>query len=298
MKSEIKNLGLNTCKLVFGILIMSLALFSCSNHDNDFDSHSKPGVDATRKVFASQSEFEDFLKVERGSEAVYSPSTYSPDQELSIIESFKEFTTIGAILNDNLEFQVENTVYKYGKSGYTTYFIQISKYDEGLKQIANEKQIIGNLDSYAVLPNGNYKIAEGVEFFYDGEPIITVEMQKPPLLKIAADGRTKVQTSFWSSKSPLKSECGVQVEAWSRPNTSVDWQSANTELSLNWECGVVIPMAQFLQPFSGSKTGTGNKIRVTLDWVTGYFSYKMEKGSVSGSSKCWDNTWITAIVKK
>lgn len=57
-------------------------------------------------------------------------------------------------------------------------------------------------------------------------------------------------------------------------------------------------MAQFLQPFSGSKTGTGNKIRVTLDWVTGYFSYKMEKGSVTGSSKCWDNTWITAIVKK
>ena len=117
-------------------------------------------------------------------------------------------------------------------------------------------------------------------------------------MKISADGRTKVQTSFWSSKSPFKSECGVQVEAWSRPNTSVDWQSANTNLLLNWSCGVVIPMAQMLQPFSGSKDGTGNRIRITLDWVSGYHSYKMEKGSVSGSAKCWDNTWINAVVQK
>jgi hypothetical protein len=295
MKSEIKNLGLTAYKLVFCVSIMSLALFSCNN---DYDPISNSEIDVTRKVFASQSEFETFLGVEKSPEAIYSPSSYQPDQELSIIESFKEFTTIGSILNDNLEFQVENRIYKYGESGYTTYFIQISKYNEALKYIAKEKNIIDNLDLYEILPNGNYKIEDGVEVFYNGEPIITVEKQKPPLLRISADGRTKVQTSFWSSKNPLKSECGVQVEAWSRPNESVDWESANTDLRLGWDCGLVIPMVPALHPFSGATVGTGNKIKLTLDWVIGYFSYKMEKGIVSGSARCWDNTWITAVVQK
>lgn len=52
-----------------------------------------------------------------------------------------------------------------GTSRYITYFIEISESDEELKQIANEKQIIRNLDAYTILPNGNYKIAEGVEVF-------------------------------------------------------------------------------------------------------------------------------------
>ncbi len=298
MKNKSFISGLNTVKFVFMVFFLSIALFSCSNEDSDFNSESNSGLDATRKIFTSQAEFDNFLRTYNGSGIIYSPSTYSPDQELSIIEFFKEFTTIGSILNDKLEFQVENTIYKYGESGYTTYFIQLSEYNEGLKQVAKEKNVIGNLDSYEVLPNGNYKIAEGIEVFYDGEPIVTVEIQRPPLLRIAADGRTKVQTSFWSSKNPLKSECGVQVEAWSRPNTSVDWESANTNLKLGWECGIVIPMAPMLQPFSGAKDGTGNKIRITLDWVTGYHSYKMEKGSVLGSARCWDNTWITAVVQK
>jgi len=286
----------HTLKLFYFIFVISLIFSSCNNESSDLPFSPEP---TTRNVFGNKEEFNSFMD-NKNIEMGYTTSNYSPDQELTIIESFKEFTSIGSILDKNLEFQIGNIIYKYGESGYTIYLIQDSKYNEALSFVRKEKNIINNITSYKTLPDGGFQIAEGIELFYDGDPIITVERQNQPLLRVAADGRTKVQTSFWTTKGPLRSSCGVRVEAWSRSNTSSNWESAKTDLTLEYNVQVKIPILPVPQPFhNGFSTKVpNNKIEITLDWVAEYCSYKMEKGSIIGRAKCWDNTWITATVNK
>lgn len=280
------------------ILFFSFSFFSCSSDEDNVQQEAKSSFDPTRKTFATSYDFEDFFKVQDESKVFNEQSCYSPDDELNTIDMFIRYTVIGSILNKNLEYQVGDIIYKYGTSGYTIYSINASKYWDALQLISNEDKIIANITSYQKVGNDTYKLADGIQLSYNGDPIITVFLPNVPLPKIADDGKTKVQTSFWVSKSPFQSEFGVQVQAWSRNSVNEDWQNANTEIELRWNLRAKMPNIPYPQPLSGNRKGQGNKIRQRLGWNTGYFAYKMEDGVVSGSAKCWDGSWINAIVKK
>ena len=61
------------------------------------------------------------------------------NEKTSIIDIFKENTAIGSILNENLEFEVADTIYKFSKSGYTIYAIEKAAYKNIKKYLAQEK---------------------------------------------------------------------------------------------------------------------------------------------------------------
>jgi len=260
---------------------------------------NNPSKDLSRTCFKDVAEYEKFLFVNANTVLSNPNFILSKDENnLSIIETFIKYTTTGSILNRNLEFQVGNTIYKYGKSGYTIYEIEKDKYVDALKYANNDELTSKEIDKFNKTGKGKYSIEDGINLYYDGNPIIEVQRSNLPLTRVAADGRTKVQAAFWKSRGATKSSCGVKVEAWSRDNVNVDFSTADTDLQLVWNINVTIPLATIPIPFSGSLVGHGNIIKQELDWCTGYYSYNMVKPSfVSGSAKCWDGSWIAAKVE-
>lgn len=283
---------------ILSMLLGSFVLCSCSNGEQD-GIKDDSFIELSRVCFADIAEYEEFLSANSNA-IIVNPNFTLPENEnnLSIIETFIKYTTTGSILNKNLEFQVGNTIYKYGKSGYTIYEIEKNKYIAALKYANNDELTSKEISKFNKTGEGKYSIEDGINLYYDGTPIIDVQISKEPLTRVAADGKTKVQAAFWKSRGAIKSSCGVKVEAWSRDNANVDFSAADTDLLLVWNININIPLATIPIPFSGSLTGHGNIIKQELDWCSGYYSYNLIKPStISGRAKCWDGSWITATVE-
>ena len=280
--------------LTFCSLIMATIFSSCSNEE---DNQEESPV-LLRTHFANDSDVDAFV-------ASFDNSYLNTKENLcnentSIIDLFKENTAIGSILNKNLEFEVADTIYKFGDSGYTIYAIEKTAYKNIKKYLAQEKGILSNIESYPMVSFGKYQLEKGILLCYTGNPIIEVTRITTPIpTRVAQDGRTKVQASFWKSRTVLKSSCGVQVEAWSRENVNTNFTSADTDLELFWDIYINIPVAPLPSPCQGSKVGHGNIIRQQLYWCSGYHNLNLKSPShIIGRAKCWDGNWIAANVDK
>lgn len=292
---DIKRLSLITFLiLLFCSLLMATVFSSCSNEE-DIQQESPVLL---RTHFANDSDLDAFIASFDNNHL--NTKTKLCNENTSIIDLFKENTAIGSILNKNLEFEVADTIYKFGAAGYTIYAIEKTAYKNIKKYLDQEKSILDNLESYPAVSFGKYQLEKGIVLCYTGNPIIEVTRIITPIpTRVAQDGRTKVQASFWKSRTVLKSSCGVQVEAWSRENVNTDFTSADTDLELFWDIYFNIPLAPLPSPCQGSKVAHGNIIRQQLYWCTGYYTMNlMSPSHIIGRAKCWDGSWIAANVDK
>ena len=280
--------------LLFCSLIMATIFSSCSNEE--YNQEESPVLSRTH--FANNSDLDAFIVSFDNSYLITKTTLYN--EKTSIIDIFKENTAIGSILNENLEFEVADTIYKFSKSGYTIYAIEKAAYKNIKKYLAQEKSILNDIESYPKISFGKYQLEKGILLYYTGNPIIEVTRIPVPIpTRVAQDGRTKVQASFWKSRTVFKSSCGVQVEAWSRENVNTDFTSADTDLELFWDIYFNIPVAPLPSPCQGSKVGHGNIIRQQLYWCSGYYNMNlMSPSHIIGRAKCWDGSWIAANVDK
>lgn len=97
---------------------MATIFSSCFNEEDNQEESSV----LLRTHFANDSDVDAFV-------ASFDNSYLNTKENLcnentSIIDLFKENTAIGSILNKNLEFEVADTIYKFGDSGYTIYAIE------------------------------------------------------------------------------------------------------------------------------------------------------------------------------
>jgi len=264
----------------------------------DRDVQDVSVLDPTRKCFADMKEFDAYL-ASHSNDAPFVTGTSVGGTEKSIIDEFITSTVIGSILNKKLEFQIGDTIYKYSKSGYCIFAVKQTEYAKAMSIMSKEKDILKRLNNYSSTEYGKYQIADGIVLYYTGDPIIEVTKKTSvPLTRISVDGRTKVQASFWRSKTPIRSSCGVKVEAWSRENQYEDFSAADTDLELAWDLQFSMPAGLFPNPSAGLRDGHGSVIKEELHSCGGYFEFNMLAGSIIGSAKCWDNTWISANVKK
>lgn len=100
---------------ILSMLLGSFVLCSCSNGEQ-YGIKDDSFIELSRVCFADIAEYEEFLSANSNA-IIVNPNFTLPENEnnLSIIETFIKYTTTGSILNKNLEFQVGNTIYKYGK---------------------------------------------------------------------------------------------------------------------------------------------------------------------------------------
>lgn len=294
-KRSIKQLPLMAFLMLFFCPLIMVAIFSsCSNEE-----YNQEGIPIlSRKHFANDADLDAFIASFDNS--YFNTKTTLYDEKASIIDVFKENTAIGSILNKKLEFEVADTIYKFGESGYTIYAIEKNAYKNIQKYLGQEKSILQDIESYPMVSFGKYQLEKGILLYYTGNPIIEVTRITVPIpTRVSQDGRTKVQASYWRSRNLLKSSCGVQVEAWSRENMNTDFTSADTDLELFWDIFYDIPVAPLPCPNRGSKVGHGNIIREQLYWCTGYYNMSLKSPShIVGRAKCWDGSWIAANIDK
>lgn len=148
-------------------------LCSCSDDEQDGIKGNDSSIELSRTCFTDVAEYEDFLSA-NSSAILVNPNFTLPEDEkdLSIIETFIKYTTTGAILNRNLEYQIGDTIYKYGKSGYTIYEIAKEKYAEALKYANNDEQTRKDTGKFSKTEEGKYIIEDGISLYYDGNPVI------------------------------------------------------------------------------------------------------------------------------
>lgn len=296
---KVKTLAVSVVNLVvvlfLGITCINLLVCSCSGEDADLGGKPQR-MNLSRKYFASEAELDAFISSFDGSE---STNKSSNESEQTIMEALRENTAIGSILNDNLEFEVGDTIYKYAPDGYTMYAIEKSAYNNAYKYFGQEAAIIARLSSYAKVNEGVYRLEDGVLLYYTGEPVFEyISSSSYVPTRISQDGLTKVQAAFWKSHSVIKSSCGVKVEAWARNNVEEDFQSFETDLQLQWNIRFTMVNAP-AAPSSGSLIGHGSVLKKELYWSTGYFTYNLVAPSViEGKAKCKDGSWISAAVTK
>ncbi len=152
--------------LTFCSLIMATIFSSCSNEE---DNQEESPV-LLRTHFANDSDVDAFV-------ASFDNSYLNTKENLcnentSIIDLFKENTAIGSILNKNLEFEVADTIYKFGDSGYTIYAIEKTAYKNIKKYLAQEKSILSNIESYPMVSFGKYQLEKGILLCYTGNPML------------------------------------------------------------------------------------------------------------------------------
>ena len=209
-------------------------------------------------------------------------------------------TAVGKLLNKDLEFQVGDTIYKYCASGNGFFEIEASKYDMLRSFYNKDAELIDNLGSFREISPYRYQIAEGLVFVYTGEPVIVFQNVTAPVpTRTSPDGRTRVQASFWKSTGLFSSSCGVEVEAWSRENTSLKFQAANTDLTLAWDIQIQADGGAPYRSSRGGLAAKGNDIEQTVTSDTGPVKYTLwTNSSIIGRAKCWDGTWVEAKVTK
>lgn len=188
--------------------------------------------DPTRKVFATYEDFENYCGQLQNKGAVTVDDTAQ-----TIVSSFKQLTGLSELFNENNEYQIGDTIYKLGNSGYTQYKIAKSSYSSAIVLINGEKKIIDNLQSYSKVDDVTYEIASGVFLVYSGKPIIEMQdmTSDTPKTRVNSQYDTKVTVSFWVSRNYSAITCGYKVSVV-KESTG---KAFNTNLTLDWH-GVYI----------------------------------------------------------
>ena len=219
-------------------LIICLVCTCCTNEEENFiPSDENQLNDPTRKVFVTYEDFENYCEQLQNNGVVV-----IDDIEQTIVSSFKQLTGLNELFNENNEYQIGDTIYKLGNSGYTQYKIAKSSYLSALKLINNEKKLVDNLQSYIKVDDVTYEIASGVFLIYSGQPIIEIQEMGSgfPKTRVNTQYDTKVTVSFWvAHTSSAVITCGYKVSAVKEStgkafstNLTLDWRGVYIEIGL------------------------------------------------------------------
>ena len=177
-------------KKLLSLLMAVFAVVFVSCTDTDNLQSNQPQSD--RIYFADKNAFEAYLASPTSIDLAFS-STSAPND---VVGQFKEYTDVGKLLNQDLEFQVGDTIYKYCASGNGVFEIEASKYEMLRSFYDKDAELIDNLSSLKEVSPYRYQVTEGLIFVYTGEPIIVVQnFVSPTPTRTSPDGRTKVQAS-------------------------------------------------------------------------------------------------------
>lgn len=219
---------------ILSVFVMCFTCICCSQDDmfQDMPENKSLG-ESTRKVFSTNDEFEEFCAKLRTDNVV----PIVDEEELSIVELFKKLTQLEALYNESNEYQIGDTIYKLGDSGYTQYQIATASYLSAISLIKDEDRLIKNLASYKKVSESDYEIAPGVLLTYTGKPIIEIQdVATDPKTRINIQYDTKVTVSFWvAHKAGASVSCGFKMKV-ERESTG---KAYSTLVDLSWK-GVVL----------------------------------------------------------
>lgn len=192
-------------------LIVCIACVSCLNEEENFVASSENQLyDPTRKVFATYEEFKTYCEhLQKDGIAV------TDEAEQSIVECYKQLTGLSELFNEKNEYQIGDTIYKLGASGYTQYKIAVTSYLSAIELIDREEEIIADLQSFNKLNDTTYEISDGVSLYYTGKPIIELQdiSNDAPKTKTNLQYDTEVKVAFWTAHSTNAITCGYKVSA-------------------------------------------------------------------------------------
>lgn len=192
-------------------LIVCIACVSCLNEEENFVASSENQLyDPTRKVFATHEDFKTYCEhLQKDGIAV------ADEAELSIVECYKQLTGLSELFNGKNEYQIGDTIYKLGVSGYTQYKIAVKSYLSAIELINREEEIIADLQSFNKLNDTTYEISDGVSLYYTGKPIIELQdiSNDAPKTKTNLQYDTEVKVAFWTAHSTNAITCGYKVSA-------------------------------------------------------------------------------------
>ena len=166
--------------------------------------------DPTRKVFATYEDFKIYCEhLQKDGIAV------ADEAEQSIVECYKQLTGLSELFNEKNEYQIGDTIYKLGASGYTQYKIAVKSYLSAIELIDREEEIIADLQSFNKLNDTTYEISDGVSLYYTGKPIIELQdiSNDAPKTKTNLQYDTEVKVAFWTAHSTNAITCGYKVSA-------------------------------------------------------------------------------------
>lgn len=294
-------------KTMFNLLFMAIICtmcVCCSNDVENIDSTNENLLnDPTRKVFASTEDFQNYCISLQNNDSEEINNTET------IIDSFKALTKLEKLFNAKNEYQIGDTIYKIGNSGYTHYKIAKNSYLSAITLIENEKEIIHNLQSYNKINDVTYEITSGAFLIYTGRPIIEIkEIATNPQARTNTQYDTKVTVSFWvAHPSGTEITCGFKVSAI-KESTG---KAFNTNLTLEWK-GVYVELGQ-----SGAPSDTFERFYLTNSGVSkanssslSFTSFKrgsmyanslninLLSGTITGGAKAPNGKFVYATIKR
>lgn len=284
-------------------LMICLVCTCCTNEEENFVSSDENQLnDPTRKAFATYEDFESYCEQLQNDGAIVVDST-----EQSIVSSFKLLTGLNELFNEKNEYQIGDTIYKLGNSGYTQYKIAKSSYPSAIVLINNEKKIIDNLQSYNKIDDVTYEIASGVLLIYSGKPIIEIqEMESDtPKTRVNIQHDTKVTVSFWKAhNSSTVITCGYKVSAIKEStgkafstNLTLDWSGVYIEIGLPngrpesialYNSGVSNPNASTLS-FTAYKRESAYANSLNINLIA---------GTIKGGAKAPNGKFVYATIQR
>lgn len=145
--------------MFLAMFIAMFAINACQYEENGNLLSDNDNIDHTRKVFVNVDEYkkclEEFANADKTE--LRSNKVSSEEKNQTIVEKFLYLSSLDQIFNENHEFQIDNQIIKLGKSGYTTYIIDVPYYESALCFIKNESSLLINLSSYKKIEEELYQ---------------------------------------------------------------------------------------------------------------------------------------------
>lgn len=284
-------------------LILCFTCVCCTNGVEDFSSSDENQLnDPTRKVFATYEDFESYCSQLQNNGAVVVDET-----EQAIVSSFKQLTGLNDLYNERNEYQIGDTIYKLGDSGYTQYKIAKHSYLSAMLLINNEKEVIDNLQFYNKVADATYEVIPGAFLFYSGKPIVEIQevTSDSPKTRINIQYDTKVTVSFWvAHNSNTVITCGYKVSAVKEStgkalstSLTLDWRGVYIEIGLPngrpetialYDSGVSNPNASNLS-FTAYKRESAYASSLNINLVA---------GTIRGGAKAPNGKFVYATIQR
>ncbi len=283
-------------------LIVCIACVSCLNEEENFVASSENQLyDPTRKVFATYEDFKIYCEhLQKDGIAV------ADEAEQSIVECYKQLTGLSELFNEKNEYQIGDTIYKLGASGYTQYKIHTKAYRSVISLINDEEKLINNLQAYHKIDKAIYEITDGALLYYSGKPIIELKeiTNDAPGTKVNIQHDTKVTVAFWVAHSTNAITCGYRVSA-ERESTGkaystrliLEWQGIYIEIGLpNGRYETIALGSDGIEEDNVSTLSVPDYKRESL--YANDMNINLVRGTITGTAKAPNGKFVTATIQR
>lgn len=298
----------------FIVCLFSLPIFlsSCEQSDlNEFTSNTsiistKSATGEYKRIaFKDISDFQEFMYDtthlvlnEKISESSYFRNA------TPLLKDYLRLSPLTKVYNEQGEFQIGNTIFKLGRTGYAEFLISSSKYMEGIAIVDKETEIIAQLSNYEQNEEGLYVLGDSIYMSYTGVPML--ELQNITPATVSNDVRAtdyQVDVRFWSSSNFVFNGCGIEMSYKQMVNGAL--KDYNTNLEMLWQNVVIVhkdksqqvQLGRFINIGSGNKIDTGSYDKKTFDEKGGFnigkTHYVLYRGStLTGKAKHSNGNWV------